>query len=81
MTGTEKDVSQYISLALYLTPPPALETSVELAEMPPDSTQVVEMVPLAEGLCRSRRPARDVAGCHRRLRRRDREAARSAVQA
>ncbi len=45
-TGTEKDVAQYISLALYLTPPPALETSVELTEMPPDSTQVVEVVPL-----------------------------------
>jgi tetratricopeptide (TPR) repeat protein len=46
MTGSEKDVAQYISLALYLTPPPELETSVELAEMPPDSTQVVEVVPL-----------------------------------
>ena len=46
MTGTEKDISQYISLALYLTPPPALETTVELPEMPPDSTQVVEIVPL-----------------------------------
>lgn len=45
MTGTEKDISQYISLALYLTPPPELETSAELAEMPPDSTQVVEIVP------------------------------------
>jgi hypothetical protein len=46
MTGGVKDVSQYISLALYLTPPPDLETSVELPEMPPDSTQVVEIVPL-----------------------------------
>ena len=46
MTGTEKDVAQYISLALYLTPPPELETSAELTEMPPDSTQVVEIVPL-----------------------------------
>lgn len=46
MTGTVKDVSQYISLALYLTPPPDLETSVELPEMPPDSTQVVEILPL-----------------------------------
>jgi hypothetical protein len=46
MTGTEKDVGQYISLALYLTPPPELETSVELVEMPPDSTQVVELLPL-----------------------------------
>ncbi|MFC5861534.1 tetratricopeptide repeat protein [Acidicapsa dinghuensis] len=46
MTGTVKDISQYVSLALYLTPPPALETSVELPEMPPDSTQVVEILPL-----------------------------------
>jgi len=46
MTGTVQDIAQYISLALYLTPPPELETSVELAEMPPDSTQVVEVVPL-----------------------------------
>ena len=46
MTGSEKDVSQYISLALYLSPPPQLETSVEVPEMPPDATQVVEIVPL-----------------------------------
>ena len=46
MTGTEKDISQYISLALYLSPPPALETTVQLTQMPPDSTQVVEIVPL-----------------------------------
>jgi predicted negative regulator of RcsB-dependent stress response len=46
MTGGERDIAQYISLALYLTPPPALETSAELSEMPPDSTQVFEVVPL-----------------------------------
>jgi hypothetical protein len=46
MTGGERDIAQYISLALYLTPPPELETSAELTEMPPDSTQVVEVVPL-----------------------------------
>ena len=46
MTGSERDISQYISLSLYLSPPPELETSVELPEMPPDSTQVVEVVPL-----------------------------------
>ncbi len=46
MTGTERDVSQYISLALYLTPPPEIETAVELPEMPPDAGQVVEIVPL-----------------------------------
>jgi tetratricopeptide (TPR) repeat protein len=46
MTGTEKDIAQYISLALYLTPPPEIETSVELPDMPPDSTQVAGVVPL-----------------------------------
>jgi len=46
MTGTEHDISQYISLALYLSPPPELEITVDLPEMPPDSTQVVEIVPL-----------------------------------
>ena len=45
LTGSVRDISQYISLALYLTPPPALETSDDLAEMPPDSTQVVEILP------------------------------------
>jgi tetratricopeptide (TPR) repeat protein len=46
MTGTEHDIAQYISLALYLTPPPEMETSADLVQMPPDSTQVVEIVPL-----------------------------------
>ena len=46
MTGSTRDIAQYISLALYLTPPPELETSAELTEMPPDSTQVVEILPL-----------------------------------
>jgi tetratricopeptide (TPR) repeat protein len=46
MTGSERDIAQYISLALYLSPPPELETSTDLPEMPPDSTQVVEIVPL-----------------------------------
>jgi tetratricopeptide (TPR) repeat protein len=46
MTGGERDIAQYISLALYLTPPPELETSVDLTDMPPDSTQVIDVVPL-----------------------------------
>ncbi len=46
MTGSQHDIAQYISLALYLTPPPEIETSDDLSEMPPDSTQVVEIVPL-----------------------------------
>jgi predicted negative regulator of RcsB-dependent stress response len=46
MTGTERDISQYISLSLYITPPPEMETTAELTEMPPDATQVAEIVPL-----------------------------------
>ncbi len=53
LTGSERDISQYISLALYLSPPPELETTVELAEMPPDSTQVVEIVPLLRDFVQS----------------------------
>ncbi len=41
-----RDLAQYISLALYLTPPPALAPSADETEMPPDSTQVVNMLPL-----------------------------------
>jgi tetratricopeptide (TPR) repeat protein len=46
MTGSDLDISQYISLSLYLTPPPEIEISQDLSEMPPDSTQVAEIVPL-----------------------------------
>jgi hypothetical protein len=46
MTGTEQDIAQYISLALYLTPPPELEVTADVTEMPPDSTQVVEVAPI-----------------------------------
>jgi len=46
LSDSGRDLAQYISLALYLTPPPELKTSVELTEMPPDSTQVVELLPL-----------------------------------
>jgi tetratricopeptide (TPR) repeat protein len=46
MTGTAKDVAQYVSLSLYLSPPPELESTVPLPEMPPDATQVFEVLPL-----------------------------------
>jgi tetratricopeptide (TPR) repeat protein len=46
MTGTDQDIAQYISLSFYLTQPPALELSAELPEMPPDATQVADVVPL-----------------------------------
>ena len=46
MTGTERDISQYISLSLYMTPPPEMEVTADLTEMPPDATQVAEFVPV-----------------------------------
>ncbi len=46
LSDSSHDLSQYVSLALYLTPPPQLTNSVPLTEMPPDSTQVVEILPL-----------------------------------
>ncbi|MDR3723155.1 MAG: hypothetical protein P4K83_01530 [Terracidiphilus sp.] len=46
MTGTERDVAQFISLSLYMTPPPEMEVTAELTEMPPDATQVAEFAPV-----------------------------------
>ncbi len=39
-------LAQYISLSLYLNPPPQLTPSVGETELPPDSTQVVNILPL-----------------------------------
>jgi len=41
-----RDLGQYVSLALYLKPPPELTPSVDITELPPDSTQVVNVLPL-----------------------------------
>ncbi len=46
LANSGRDLAQYISLALYLTAPPELTPNVDLTEMPPDSTQVVEVLPL-----------------------------------
>jgi tetratricopeptide (TPR) repeat protein len=40
------NLAQYISLALYLSPPPSLSPIVGETELPPDSTQVVNILPL-----------------------------------
>jgi len=37
---------KYISLALYLTPPPEIETRGGTDRNAPDATQIVEIVPL-----------------------------------
>jgi tetratricopeptide (TPR) repeat protein len=39
------NLAQYISLALYLSPPPELTPTVDETELPPDSTQVVNILP------------------------------------
>jgi len=40
------NLAQYISLALYLSPPPELTPTVSQLDLPPDSTQVVNILPL-----------------------------------
>ena len=41
-----RDLAQYVSLALYLTPPPELNLSVDQEDLPPDATQVMDMLPI-----------------------------------
>ena len=41
-----RDVAQYVSLSLYLSPPPTMTPSLSELELPPDSAQVVNVLPL-----------------------------------
>lgn len=41
-----RNLAQYVSLALYLTPPPDLTPSVEEQDMPPDANGVEQILPL-----------------------------------
>ena len=43
-----KTLAQYVSLALYLTPPPALTAKVKDADMPPDAALVLGILPLLQ---------------------------------
>jgi len=43
-----KALAEYISLALYLTPPPALTAKVKDADMPPDAALVLGILPLMQ---------------------------------
>lgn len=40
------DLAQYVSLGLYITPPPDLKPSTDEPDMPPDSTQVLGILPI-----------------------------------
>ncbi len=46
LNEARRDLAQYVSLALYLNPPPDLTASVDQQDMPPDATQVMDMLPL-----------------------------------
>ena len=41
-----RTLSQYVSLALYLTPPPAFATKVKESDVPPDVSSVLGLVPV-----------------------------------
>src|ERR1017187_4286780 len=43
-----RDLSQHVSLALYLEEPPALTPKVKQAELPPDAAPLAEFVPLMQ---------------------------------
>jgi tetratricopeptide (TPR) repeat protein len=40
------DIGQYVSLALYLSPPPELTPNVDLTQLPPQAASVVNVLPL-----------------------------------
>lgn len=46
LADASRDLAQYVSLALYLTPPPALALSVDPGDLPPDANGVAEILPL-----------------------------------
>jgi tetratricopeptide (TPR) repeat protein len=46
LTNSGSDLAQYISLALYVSPPPDLTPSAQGADMPPDAAGVENILPL-----------------------------------
>lgn len=46
LADSRLNLAQYISLALYLSQPPELSPTVDETQLPPDSTQVVNVLPL-----------------------------------
>lgn len=47
-SDASRDLSQYVSLALYLEEPPAFAAKVKPADLPPDAAVVADMVPLMQ---------------------------------
>ncbi len=52
-----RELAQYVSLGLYLTPPPALTTIADETDMPPDALAVVNVLPMLRGFA-------EAAGLH-----------------
>ena len=46
LNGRARTLAQYVSLSLYLNPPPELTLSIDESDLPPDSTQVLGILPL-----------------------------------
>lgn len=46
LTDTGMEIGQYVSLALYLSPPPELTPNVDETQLPPQAAQVVNILPL-----------------------------------
>lgn len=53
LTDPSLNLAQYVSLALFVTPPPDLTPSVAQSSLPPDSTQVEKILPLVREFSRS----------------------------
>ena len=45
LADKSRELAQYVSLGLYLSPPPDLEATADQSDMPPDALQVVNMLP------------------------------------
>ena len=46
LNDPSRSLAQYVSLSLYLQPPPALTPAVDETELPPDAAQVIGVLPL-----------------------------------
>jgi hypothetical protein len=62
------DVGQYVSLALYLSPPPELTPNVSELDLPPQAASVVNVLPLLRAFADGHRPALHLAQAPRRVR-------------
>jgi tetratricopeptide (TPR) repeat protein len=49
LTDPGRDLAQYVSLALYLGPPPALSPTVDEGDLPAEADQVIGVLPLVRG--------------------------------